>query len=54
MTYIRRSFLPLTPQYAFHGDLMYIMDGKWRCRLDAEFESEQVLRSSRTVQSLSI
>ena len=47
-----RSTLPLTPQHAFHGDLMYIIEGKWRCGLDAEFESEQVLRSGRTVRSL--
>lgn len=47
-----KSVLPLTPQHAFHGDLMYIIDEKWRCGLDAEFESEQVLRSGREVQSL--
>jgi len=47
-----KSVLPLTPQHAFHGDLMYIIDGKWRCGLDAEYESEQVLRSGRTVRSL--
>ncbi len=46
------TVLPLTPEHSFHGDLMYVVDGKWRCGIDAEYESEQTLRSGRTVRSL--
>ena len=44
--------LPLTPTHSFHGDLMFIVDVKWRCGLDAEYESEQTLNSGRVVQAL--
>ena len=44
--------LPLTPEHSFHGDLMYVVEGKWRCGIDAEYESKQVLRTGREVRSL--
>ncbi len=46
------STLPLTPAHSVHGDLMFIVEGKWRCGLDAEYESSQVLNSGRVVRSL--
>ena len=48
----KTTVLPLTPEHSIHGDLMYIIDGKWRCGIDAEYESEQVLRSGRKVRAL--
>lgn len=44
--------LPLTPRHSFHGDMMFVEDGKWRVGLDAEYESEQTLMTGRVVQSL--
>ena len=44
--------LPLTPAHSVHGDLMFIIEDKWRCGLDAEYESSQVLNSGRVVRSL--
>lgn len=44
--------LPLTPRHSFHGDLMFVQDGKWRMGIDAEYESKQVLSTGREVRSL--
>ena len=44
--------LPLTPTHSFHGDLMFVQDGKWRIGIDAEYESSQTLASGRKVQAL--
>lgn len=44
--------LPLTPKHSFHGDLMFVQDGKWRMGIDAEYESKQVLSTGREVRSL--
>lgn len=44
--------LPLTPKHSFHGDLMFVEDGKWRVGLDAEYESAQILSSGRKVNAL--
>ena len=48
----RSTALPLTPRHSFHGDLMFVEEGKWRVGVDAEYESEQTLMSGRTVRSL--
>lgn len=48
----RSDVLPLTPKHSFHGDLMYIKEGKWRMGIDAEYESTQVLMSGRRVRDL--
>ena len=44
--------LPLTPKHSFHGDLMFVEEGKWRMGIDAEYESRQTLASGRQVRSL--
>ncbi|HAS42058.1 MAG TPA: hypothetical protein DCS93_16375 [Microscillaceae bacterium] len=44
--------LPLTPTHSFHGDLMFVEEGKWRIGIDAEYESEQTLASGRRVKAL--
>lgn len=46
------SVLPLTPKHSFHGDLMFVQEGKWRMGIDAEYESTQILTSGRVVPSL--
>ena len=48
----QKQNLPLTPQHSFHGDLMFVQDGKWRMGIDAEYESKQVLATGREVRSL--
>lgn len=48
----QKKSLPLTPKHSFHGDLMFIQDGKWRMGIDAEYESEQTLATGREVRSL--
>lgn len=48
----KKKSLPLTPKHSFHGDLMFVQDGKWRMGIDAEYESEQTLTTGRRVRSL--
>lgn len=48
----KRKVLPLTPSHSFHGDLMFVEEGKWRVGIDAEYESEQTLTTGRQVRSL--
>ena len=47
-----RTSLPLTPKHSFHGDLMFVQEGKWRMGIDAEYESKQTLATRREVRSL--
>lgn len=44
--------LPLTPRHSFHGDLMFVQNGKWRMGIDAEYESKQTLSTGRVVRDL--
>ena len=35
--------LPLTPRHSIKGDLLFVIDGKWRCGWDYEYKSSQLL-----------
>ena len=44
--------LTLTPQHSIKGDLLFVIDGKWRIGWDYEYKSEQLLTSGLNSRSL--
>jgi iron complex outermembrane receptor protein len=46
------SRLPLTPRHSIKGDLLFVIENKWRIGWDYEYKSEQLLSSGRITRTL--
>lgn len=44
--------LPLTPRHSIKGDLLFVVDDKWRIGWDYEYKSEQMLSTGITTREL--